>query len=168
MGTNKRISCDCQQCKNACTNKPGWFKPGEAEKVADFLGISLKQLFDSYLAVDFIRNNDQVIFLLSPNVTTNKPGQVWPFYPAGQCVFFKNGKCTIHPVAPYECQAYHHTEKFVEIQKRHLNMPTYWQDHQDQITQLLGHPPMHEEPTMNDMLDIIAKLMESGLNPDKL
>jgi len=46
-------SCTCQDCIIACYHKPGWFAPNEIEKVADFMGISLQQLFDEYLGVDW-------------------------------------------------------------------------------------------------------------------
>ena len=30
-------NCECETCRNACSFKPGWFKPGQAEKVAEHL-----------------------------------------------------------------------------------------------------------------------------------
>lgn len=46
-------SCKCESCQAACRQKPGWFLPGEAERVAEYLGISLEDLFRTKLAVDW-------------------------------------------------------------------------------------------------------------------
>jgi hypothetical protein len=49
---NPPLSCTCPTCKNACKERVGFFLPGEAEKVAEFKGLELQQLFDDFLTVD--------------------------------------------------------------------------------------------------------------------
>jgi len=44
-----RESCDCRTCQDACTRKPGWFLPGEAEIAAESLGMTLPEFFAKYL-----------------------------------------------------------------------------------------------------------------------
>ena len=45
--------CQCQDCQDACVYKPGWFKPGEIEKVAKYLDVPLEELFKEKLMVDW-------------------------------------------------------------------------------------------------------------------
>jgi len=141
-----RVSCTCNSCKAACQKKPGWFLHGEAEKVAEHLKISLQKLFNDYLAVDWYcddKGNDY--FPLSPAVVGNETGAMFPYKPSGTCVFFDSGKCKIHPVAPYECQQYHHTQENDETRKRHEYTAKSWTDEKQQ-TKLLGTEPCRPEP----------------------
>lgn len=156
----KRISCDCDKCQSACTNKPGWFKPGEAEEVAEYLGLTIKELFDQYLAVDwFAKNKDLRIFILSPSVKEGEPGGVFPFDPDGECVFFESGKCKIHPVAPFECKEYCHdsSEKY---SGRHELVAKSWIGQEKYIESLLGYKPEIPEPTIADALNLLAGLLD--------
>ena len=102
-----RISCDCNKCKGACTVKPGWMLPGEAEKIAEHLGITLQELFDDFLLVDYYLSYQKGHkYLLSPALKGKKPGDMTPSNPMGVCIFFdeETEHCQIHEVAPYECQ----------------------------------------------------------------
>ncbi|MFQ5850905.1 MAG: YkgJ family cysteine cluster protein [Candidatus Binatia bacterium] len=100
--------CRCDICQGFCRTKPGWFKPGEAEKVAEFLKLDLERLFDGYLLVDYWLRRKSDILVLSPGIKESLPGRRFPLNPRGECVFFKNGLCKIHPVKPYECRVAHH------------------------------------------------------------
>jgi Fe-S-cluster containining protein len=139
--------CDCECCKRACTEKPGWFLPGEAEKVAEYLDITLKELFDDYLAVDWFEgeNGADDIFLLAPAVKGEETGDMYPGDPRGTCVFFEDGKCAIHDVKPFECAQYHHDEKRSVLSSRHDGVPNKWVEHQKQIEDLLGKEPYSRE-----------------------
>ena len=140
-----RQSCSCHICQDACRYKPGWFKPGEAEKVSDFLGISLERLFNDKLAVDWYERGDSPIFLLSPAVKANQAGVEFPANPKGECVFFDGEHCTIHPVAPFECRSYMHNmakDKFIAVRTAVVES---WDVNQDQIKALLGREPEAEE-----------------------
>jgi Fe-S-cluster containining protein len=150
------IECECSSCKNACKLKPGWFVPGEAEKVADYLQISLKKLFKTKLAVDFYSKGKEV-FVLSPVVVDNNPGKEFPFDPRGQCVFYKDGKCEIHPVKPHECREWDHKMSDISSKKLHENVSKSWEEHQDQIEKLLGKKPVAPEPTFFDQIDMMLE-----------
>ncbi len=39
-----KISCRCTDCQKRCKTAPGWFKPKEIKKAANFLGVS-KEIF---------------------------------------------------------------------------------------------------------------------------
>jgi len=102
--------CKCDLCKSACKNKPGWFKPGEPEKVAEYLNIPLKELFDTKLMVDWWES-DEDVFIIAPAVKGGNIGGEYPGNPQGECIFFKDGLCSIHEVKPFECGAYLHGEE---------------------------------------------------------
>lgn len=156
----ERFSCSCKSCQSACTKKPGWLKYGEEKIIADYLNISIKELFDKYLLVDWHETQDSKgnlhdYFLLSPCVTTQKPGGQFPFDPRGQCVFFKDGLCSIHAVAPFECQKLDHTtDRNVSI-NNHLTAARSWDnaDAQRDIEILLGNKPTVPHPTTADLLE---------------
>ena len=162
MENTKRIVCDCDACKSACMNKPGWFLPGEIEKVADYLKISVQELFNEYLAVDhyckFEKDTHEEYFIISPATIDFEPGQMFPFYPGGTCVFFKDQKCIIHPVAPFECRQYHHSMKVKDVYEIHCNIALQWTSKKDQIKKLLGQDPVIPTPKAGDFLRMILNI----------
>jgi len=142
-----RQSCTCQNCVNDCKYRPGWFLPGEAEKVAEFLGMNLQELFNTKLGVDYwvgtprgpILSN---ILLLAPATATMTPGTMYGFSPIGQCVFLKKDRCLIHPVKPYECKMAFH-EHVEGEPNRHLEVAHAWDkpEHQSAIERLFNGRP---------------------------
>jgi Fe-S-cluster containining protein len=138
-----RQECKCEECKNSCAYKPGWFLPGEIEKAAQYLMMSEQEFFDQYLGVDWYEDfND--IFVLAPAITSMYPGEEYPANPKGQCVFFHNGLCNIHSVKPYECIESYHADTYDISQKRHSFVAQTWIDKQDYICTLLGRDPEKE------------------------
>jgi hypothetical protein len=128
----------CGICRAGCDRKPGWFLPGEAEKTAAHLGMSLPDLFREHLAVDWWAA-DPSVFLLSPAVRGNQAGHEFPGDPAGSCVFYEGGRCRIHPVKPHECAV---TWCGGGNQSGvHYETAEAWEGHQDQIRDLLGREP---------------------------
>lgn len=105
---NTKESCTCNECIKACRNRPGWFKPGEAEKVAGYLKISLQELFNKYLQVDYWvgdgKKHPSDILNLSPGIVEEMHCKVVTWFPRGTCVFLKEDRCSIHPVKPFECK----------------------------------------------------------------
>ena len=85
------MNCNCEKCKCACVNKPGWFRPGEAEGVAEYLGLTLKECFEQKLVIDYYFGeelNEKDTFVLAPAVNGVKSGSLMPFNPMGQCIFY--------------------------------------------------------------------------------
>ena len=135
------FECSCESCSEGCTYCPGWFLPGEAEEVAEYLGMTLQELFDEKLGVNWwVGGND--IFLLAPAILTMSPGSEYPGDPRGTCIFYKDEKCEIHPVKPFECAMYRCNTTRDEVQERHKATGAAWQDHRDQIAALLGREPV--------------------------
>ena len=137
-------SCSCESCCSACTCKPGWFNPGEAEKAADLLGVPLEELFKTRLAVDWWTNDYDETFLLSPSVKGGTPGEEFGEDPRGECVFYEDGKCSIYDARPHECREYMHGDSKEVVADRHEAIAQRWKDHQAEIEDLLGEPPYAE------------------------
>lgn len=135
--------CKCKECKGACEYKPGWFTPGQVEKVAEFLDISLQDLFNTKLGIDWwvggFSDDDKDTFILAPAILGMGSGNEYPADPRGQCVFYKNGLCSIHLVKPFECAEYDHTHN--QVGGRHESVARKWKDHQSQIVKLLEREP---------------------------
>lgn len=130
-------SCTCDECKAMCKNKPGWFKPGEAEAVAAFLGVNLQELFNTHLMPDSWELDDGSIKTLSPAIQGRKPGE-YQYWSTGQCVFFQDGCCKIHAVKPYECRQAIHGAGNTGV---HEEVALSWVDNQDQIDILRQNLP---------------------------
>jgi len=139
----EKFECTCDHCKKACTYKPGWFMPGEAEIAAKHMGLTMQEFFDQYLGVDWWTDNDD-IFVLAPALVGEETGSEYPGDPKGRCVFFNSdGLCDIHPVKPYECVKLICDDK--ETAKRHEKVAMAWKLHQNQIKDLLGREPEASE-----------------------
>lgn len=137
--------CSCNVCQNACKYNPGWFLPGEAEKAAEHMGLSLKEFFDKFLVVNWWVGIPDDTYVLSPATVNSSPGREANADPSGRCIFFKEGKCSIHAVKPFECREYIHSQQGNEIYERHEQVAMAWEEHQDQIIELLGREPVSEE-----------------------
>lgn len=140
-------SCQCDECRAACERKPGFFLPGEAEILAANMGLTLQELFDRHLMVEQIPLTDDIfgkyVGVLSPAVVGREPGTRFPFLePRGTCVFFQNGRCTVHVKGkPHECRVtIHHSAQSGRETRR--DYAADWLPHQATIAPLLrAHVP---------------------------
>jgi Fe-S-cluster containining protein len=139
-------SCTCDRCVAACRRKPGWFLPGEAEKAAALLGVSLEELFKTRLQVDFWLA-DPNVYLLSPAVVHGNPGGLFGYHSRGQCVFLTpDQRCEIHAAKPFECRIMlHGNPGNLGLKWRRANVVDPWATHQKQIEELLGYEPWADE-----------------------
>lgn len=153
MSECTKESGTCHQCQSACAHKPGWFLPGEAEKAAELVGMTFQEFFDAHLAVDWYVD-DTDTFLLSPAIAGEEAGTEFPGNPHGRCVFYQEGRCTIHAAKPFECREYVHTE--TDSGTRHEDVAKAWEDHQDQIEELLGREPESEEYYGGSLLGLMG------------
>jgi Fe-S-cluster containining protein len=140
-------SGSCAKCQRGCTTKPGWFLPGEAEAAAALLGMSLEGFFADYLAVDWWEDAEWLdyeknVYLLSPAIRGESPGEEMPGDPRGTCVFYEEGRCRIHDAKPHECREAVCTQPAGTI---HKDTAQAWTEHQEQIVTLLGREPEPEE-----------------------
>lgn len=140
-----KFECTCDKCRSACSYVPGWFMPGEAEKAAKHMNLSLKDFFDKYLGINWWEAEED-IFVLAPAIIGEKTGSEYPGDPKGRCIFFnKDGLCDIHPVKPFECAESTCNDSDIDINERHRSIRDEWEDNQEQIISLLGREPESEE-----------------------
>ena len=140
--------CSCKRCQSACQSKPGWFMPGEAEKAAALLGLTLEEFFKTKLGVDWFEG-DPDIFALAPALVGRPTGHEYPGNPRGACVLFVDGRCSIHAAKPLECREYLHGDDRATLAERKVRIRDAWGAlaPQKQIEQLLGREPESEEYT---------------------
>jgi len=115
----KSKPCSCKKCVGYCQKRPGWFLPGEAEKVAEYLKISMKELYEKYLVIDYWVS-DKDIDILSPGSKEEHGRRAsFGFAFSSRCIFLTepNHNCAIHLVKPFECLVAHHNVKNDGIHK---------------------------------------------------
>jgi hypothetical protein len=122
-------SCTCSDCVNACHSRPGWMKPKQFREIAAFLGLSLKETFDRYFAIDWWENykgSNAQAYLIAPALVGHE-GKMYPGYPQGTCALLTNkGRCLIHPVKPIECaSSWHDKRRFTQGMR--LKIVDMWQ-----------------------------------------
>lgn len=138
----------CHVCRAGCSHKPGWFLPGEAERAAEYLGVTLAEFFARDLAVDWyedLTGDGDDVFVLSPALVGEDPGEEMPADPRGRCVFYVDNRCSIHEVKPHECSAFYCGSSIEAVRDDHANTAEAWRGHQDQIVELLGRRPVAAE-----------------------
>lgn len=98
-----RTVCDCPKCSAPCRHMPGMLAPGDMGRIADHLG----QIPDDILPMFRASPGAKVARL---NSDTGQPEvfRIHTIVPAstdtGECVFLQpDGRCSIHPVAPFGC-----------------------------------------------------------------
>ena len=144
----KKTECNCKKCISCCENKPGWMKFSDLRKIANYLDMSEKQLFDKYLGVDYwIGDEDEDdILVLSPAIK-GKEGEFFPYDPRGKCTFLKRNKCIIHPVKPFECALTIHSMSQDDCKEIRWKIIESWKKHQMKIKKLYGDYIKIPQPT---------------------
>lgn len=140
-------AANAKNAKSVVLLRQDWFMPGEIEKVAKFLGMKLHEFFKKYISIDYWIADEKIrkdVFVLSPAIINNYPGNIFPFDNRyGQCIFYKEGKCTIHPVKPYECIEVFHKTTQEEGNEIHFKTAQAWNNkkYQKQISAILCSKP---------------------------
>jgi hypothetical protein len=108
--------CGRGQC---CENAPGWFAPGEMEAAAAWMGMTPDAFFEKYIVLQSVKLPDEpgrpTVEVLVPTKVDSegkpllgagcRPPRAYQ-YMNGPCVFYKERRCSIHPVRPMECRGY--------------------------------------------------------------
>jgi Fe-S-cluster containining protein len=153
----QRISCDCQDCRDACKHKPGWLRYGDEQKIAAKLQISVRKLFNDFLIIEYMHREDHTYyFILSPCPVHLPPGSLMPIFESiGRCIFLTSDeKCRIHEVSPLECQLSIHSMTEDEGRKNHFDIAKTWDNEEAQllIRDLYGSIPVVERPDIFQVL----------------
>src|SRR5579862_5400417 len=135
-GANK--DCACEHCRQACEYKPGWFGPAQIALLAMALDISVQQLFERHLSVDWWAGDAMTggrdVFVLSPRLDGKAGGGMFPANPHGLCHWYKNGECAIHALGkPAECAFAHHDVSRADYLNHRLNLVREWAGQQSLI-----------------------------------
>lgn len=137
-------SCDCDRCRAACLNSPGWFTPDQIPRVARHLGLSVSETFRKHLAVSVTAMPDGTRrYGLMPHKLRDgkKPGSLWTLRELarpGRCIFYDRGKCTIYPVRPYECARMIHDRPDAAVRLRHAIVPRWSASALEPFAELVG------------------------------
>ena len=121
----RESSCDCSDCRKACTQSPGWFLPRQVEDLARAMDLSVEELFRRHLAVGVTAMPDgsQRHGVMPHKLRDGKkPGAVWTLAELaqpGRCTFFDRGRCTIYQHRPFECSRMIHHAADKAVQLRH-------------------------------------------------
>lgn len=154
------MDCECNLCQDACKYRPGRFAPGEVAKAATALGMTPKAFFDAFVGVDWYHpegKGNEYTFMLAPATDKSTPGSEYPFDPRGQCVFFRDGKCSIHATKPAECRFFDHEKSHAEIRAFLDGLVQAWSGAKQEIVQLLGREPVRVEPSAMDRFSMMAE-----------
>jgi Fe-S-cluster containining protein len=145
-------SCDCPDCRAACLNSPGWFMPNQIAPLADHLGLTVPELFNSKLAVGVTRLADgSEVHGLMPHKLRDrkKPGSVWSLVELaepGRCIFYDRGLCTIYKYRPYECARMMHDRPQESIKLRRRIVPHWTREALREFGELVGRKLMGAKP----------------------
>jgi len=154
MGTKE--SCTCDKCKSDCLFKPGWFMPDEIAPLAEYLSLTIQETFDQYLLIDWwVVTGGNDIYTISPCVTHLSPGGQFTWAAGGKCVFYKDERCAIHPVKPFECrEALHDTFHDGSDDTTHEKVAMAWKEKQMFIKVISGEEPKQVNATLTDLLNM--------------
>ncbi|OGQ23620.1 MAG: hypothetical protein A3I05_06345 [Deltaproteobacteria bacterium RIFCSPLOWO2_02_FULL_44_10] len=115
---NDKQSCQCEKCRECCTRDPGWFLPEEIKPAADFLKLSEEDFRKQYCTEHQVEGTIVLAPKRKPLVSrlsarASCAQSSWSVLtkpiaaahsPHSGCIFFRENKCSIHPVKPYECR----------------------------------------------------------------
>ena len=94
----ERTTCDCEICQVACRTMPGATIPNDIKRIAEYLGVENDETF---WREHFEVSSGAVA--MKGGVVFNVPSIVPAQRDDGSCVFLQDGRCTVHPVAPFCC-----------------------------------------------------------------
>jgi Fe-S-cluster containining protein len=109
-----RTECACPTCVECCKDQPGCLMPGDLERIAAFLHLPVRTAALKFWA------SPGAVLLNGQTGATFRVGTITPRRVQGQCIFLKDDRCTIHPVAPAGCALFDTHQSPAEGQRRGL------------------------------------------------
>jgi Fe-S-cluster containining protein len=129
MKDRLKTECSCPECQSFCSERVGWFIPDEVKGLLEYFeshDVDALLNFGNF-AIDWWCGDDQNILILAPNIVGNGSIQ-FPFNPKGECIFYKEGRCAIHPVKPFECSRTDHNMTHEEADEQHKWIAEQWEN----------------------------------------
>ena len=91
-----RTTCACRTCVQSCYRQPGPLAPGDLERIAEYLGLTIEEAKKHFWASPG--------GMMMVNNRVHRVGTVTPKRRRGKCVFLDDDdRCRIHPVATAGC-----------------------------------------------------------------
>jgi Fe-S-cluster containining protein len=124
-------SCECDHCRAACLNAPGWFMPDQIPRLARKLRLTVEETFRKYLAIGVTQLADgtQKAGVMPHKLRDGKkPGARWSLGEIagpGRCIFYDRGRCSIYAVRPFECARMMHDRGDGAVRLRRQIVPRW-------------------------------------------
>ena len=94
----ERTTCACKDCVDCCKSQPGSLIPGDMERIAEHLGLSMRVTALKFWA------SPGALLMNTATGSTFRVGTITPRKVHGKCIFLDDDdRCTIHAVAPAGC-----------------------------------------------------------------
>lgn len=140
--------CSCQDCKNACAHRPGFFRREQIEPLANALNLTVPELVQKHLQVDFFSGDDvEDVCMLVPRLKGERGGTQIDNDPRGVCHWFVDGKCRIHQLGkPAECAELVHGPDGQQVKVDRVAIARTWVGQEEFIEQVTGDFFFPHEP----------------------
>jgi len=100
-GPFKRTVCACKDCLACCERQPGYLVPEDIDAISEYLGEPADPFLVASPGAVVARASDDAMGIELVRVGSIVPRTTTP---GGRCVFLESdGRCAIHPVAPFGC-----------------------------------------------------------------
>lgn len=119
----ERTTCACDDCVRCCKEQPGPLVPGDMERIAAHLGVSMAEAKGHFwsspgaLVMDTATGRQFRVRTITPRAVR------------GRCVFLgDDDRCRVHPVAPAGCAYFDTHMQSVEAHRRAVAVVRLQQD----------------------------------------
>lgn len=149
------VECTCAVCQGFCQHVPGWFLPSEVEPAAQALGLDTAEFFRRHCTVDYWLSG-RPVFVIRPRRQDEAGGQLSGVNPRGTCASYRDSRCMIHAVKPYECSRAFHVSDANDIDM-HVQVAAAWRaaDARALVRRLHGSDPEVPEVSFLDALRLM-------------
>jgi hypothetical protein len=100
----------CFSCAKCCFVHPCALEPGDLGKIARFLDLTEKELFNRFLVLDYVEVEGSKQYYVCPARKTDPSGTIvspgWTFSDS-PCIFLRNRRCYIQEVKPKGGRTYY-------------------------------------------------------------
>jgi len=93
---------ECKQCGKCCQH-PCALEPNDLEKISDYLNITIEELIDKYLILDYWMTTEESLYYFTPKRVGDNGTKIASFswaFSDKSCMFLENNLCKIHDVKP--------------------------------------------------------------------
>jgi Fe-S-cluster containining protein len=100
----------CFECAKCCFTQPCALEPEDLTKIANYLDLTEKELFNRFLVLDYVEAEGTKQYYVCPARKTDVPGRIvnpdWTFSDS-PCIFLHQRRCSIQDVKPKGGRTYY-------------------------------------------------------------